>query len=93
MAHTQLMGLSNAGSCFGSVWGAVPAVLHGVRRRRRKKKKEWANQANNSVADNGIPGAGPSGFPFSHTFWSAKEGKRGHAADTSTTPAPSPKTT
>eukprot|EP00983_Pelagomonas_calceolata_P000089 2792-Pelagomonas_calceolata.AAC.1 len=24
LAHTQLMGLSNTGSCVGPVWGAVP---------------------------------------------------------------------
>eukprot|EP00983_Pelagomonas_calceolata_P066031 1148838-Pelagomonas_calceolata.AAC.2 len=46
--------------------------------------------SNNSVADAGIPVAGPGGNPFSHIFWLAKEGKREHTADTSTSPAPSP---
>eukprot|EP00983_Pelagomonas_calceolata_P028665 897610-Pelagomonas_calceolata.AAC.1 len=30
--------------------------------------KYQANQANNSVADAGIPGAGPDGNPFPHLF-------------------------
>eukprot|EP00983_Pelagomonas_calceolata_P018184 569993-Pelagomonas_calceolata.AAC.1 len=35
-----------------------------------------ASQANNNVADTGIPSAGPGGNPFSHSFWLAKEGKK-----------------
>eukprot|EP00983_Pelagomonas_calceolata_P079085 1154524-Pelagomonas_calceolata.AAC.6 len=30
--------------------------------------KDQANQANDSMADTGIPGAGPGGYPFSHLF-------------------------
>eukprot|EP00983_Pelagomonas_calceolata_P017771 558043-Pelagomonas_calceolata.AAC.1 len=26
LVHTQLMGLSNAGSCVGPVWGVVPSA-------------------------------------------------------------------
>eukprot|EP00983_Pelagomonas_calceolata_P119986 1160657-Pelagomonas_calceolata.AAC.6 len=55
--------------------------------------KYQANQANNSVADTGIPGAGPGGYPFSHLFWIAKEEKREHTASKSTAPAPHPKIT
>eukprot|EP00983_Pelagomonas_calceolata_P010621 343891-Pelagomonas_calceolata.AAC.1 len=33
------------------------------------------NQANGSVADTGIPGTGPGGNPFSHSFWLDKEEK------------------
>eukprot|EP00983_Pelagomonas_calceolata_P010086 327843-Pelagomonas_calceolata.AAC.1 len=32
-----------------------------------------ASQANNNVANTGIPSTGPGGNPFSHLFWSAKE--------------------
>eukprot|EP00983_Pelagomonas_calceolata_P050724 1142098-Pelagomonas_calceolata.AAC.5 len=52
-----------------------------------------ANQANNSVTDTGIPGAGPGGNPLSHLFWLAKEEKREHTAGKSTAPALNPKTT
>eukprot|EP00983_Pelagomonas_calceolata_P007977 260281-Pelagomonas_calceolata.AAC.1 len=52
-----------------------------------------ANQANNSVADTGIPGAGPGGNPFSHLFWLAKEEKRELTASTPTTPATNPRIT
>eukprot|EP00983_Pelagomonas_calceolata_P101574 1158710-Pelagomonas_calceolata.AAC.7 len=54
---------------------------------------DMANQANNCVADTGIPGAGPGGNPITYIFWLAKEGKRKHAADTSTGPPPAPKLT
>eukprot|EP00983_Pelagomonas_calceolata_P016583 523465-Pelagomonas_calceolata.AAC.1 len=46
--------------------------------------KYQANQANNCVADTGIPGAGPGGNPFTHIFWLANEEKIEHAAGTST---------
>eukprot|EP00983_Pelagomonas_calceolata_P080210 1155049-Pelagomonas_calceolata.AAC.1 len=52
-----------------------------------------ANQANNCVADTGIPGAGPNGNPFSHLLWLAKEDKREHTAGTSTASAPNPNIT
>eukprot|EP00983_Pelagomonas_calceolata_P076066 1153265-Pelagomonas_calceolata.AAC.2 len=38
--------------------------------------KYQANQANNGVADTGIPSADPGGNPFSHSFWLAKEEKK-----------------
>eukprot|EP00983_Pelagomonas_calceolata_P038353 1136778-Pelagomonas_calceolata.AAC.4 len=43
------------------------------------------------MADTGIPSAGPSRNPFSQVSWFAKKGKREHAMDTSTAPAPAPK--
>eukprot|EP00983_Pelagomonas_calceolata_P032753 1026239-Pelagomonas_calceolata.AAC.1 len=49
--------------------------------------------ANNNVADTGIPGAGPGGNPFPHSFWLAKEEKKEHTAGISTAPAPNPKIT
>eukprot|EP00983_Pelagomonas_calceolata_P079046 1154513-Pelagomonas_calceolata.AAC.1 len=52
-----------------------------------------ANQANNRVADTGIPGAGPGGNLFPHLFWLAQEEKREHTAGTPTAPAPNPKDT
>eukprot|EP00983_Pelagomonas_calceolata_P016863 531093-Pelagomonas_calceolata.AAC.1 len=52
--------------------------------------KYEANQANKSMADTGIPGAGPGGNPFPKLFWLAKEEKREPTASTSTTPAPNP---
>eukprot|EP00983_Pelagomonas_calceolata_P084768 1156422-Pelagomonas_calceolata.AAC.5 len=55
--------------------------------------KYQATQANNCVADTGIPGAGPGGSPFTHIFWLAKEGKREHSGDTFTGPPPAPKLT
>eukprot|EP00983_Pelagomonas_calceolata_P023960 754338-Pelagomonas_calceolata.AAC.1 len=42
--------------------------------------KYQANHANNCVADNKIPGAGPGGNPFKHVFWLAKEENRVHPA-------------
>eukprot|EP00983_Pelagomonas_calceolata_P049919 1141708-Pelagomonas_calceolata.AAC.2 len=33
--------------------------------------KYQASQANSGVADTVIPGAGPGGNPFSHSFWLA----------------------
>eukprot|EP00983_Pelagomonas_calceolata_P077719 1153974-Pelagomonas_calceolata.AAC.2 len=53
---------------------------------------KYANQVNNSVADTGIPAAGPGhgGIPFSHLFWLAKEEKREQTAGTSTALAPNP---
>eukprot|EP00983_Pelagomonas_calceolata_P032002 1004035-Pelagomonas_calceolata.AAC.1 len=52
--------------------------------------KYQANQANNSVADSGIPG----GNPFSHLFCLvANEEKREQSAGTSTAPANNPKMT
>eukprot|EP00983_Pelagomonas_calceolata_P065433 1148587-Pelagomonas_calceolata.AAC.3 len=55
--------------------------------------KYQANQANSSVADTGIPGAGPGGNAFSHLFWLAKEEVREQIAGTSTALAPNPKIT
>eukprot|EP00983_Pelagomonas_calceolata_P046258 1140075-Pelagomonas_calceolata.AAC.4 len=52
-----------------------------------------ANQANNNLADTGIPRAGLGGNPFFHLFWLAKEEKKEHNAGTSTAPAPNPKIT
>eukprot|EP00983_Pelagomonas_calceolata_P017877 560823-Pelagomonas_calceolata.AAC.1 len=57
-----------------------------------------ASQANNSVADTGIPGAGPGGNPFSHLIWLAKEEDnlcplKEHNSGTSTAPAPNPEIT
>eukprot|EP00983_Pelagomonas_calceolata_P085591 1156595-Pelagomonas_calceolata.AAC.1 len=45
--------------------------------------KYQANQANSSVADTGIPGAGPGENPFTHFFWLAKEEERELSAGTS----------
>eukprot|EP00983_Pelagomonas_calceolata_P079864 1154889-Pelagomonas_calceolata.AAC.1 len=55
--------------------------------------KYQASQANNSVADTGIPGAGPGGNPLFHSFWLAKEEIRKHTASTSIASAPNPKIT
>eukprot|EP00983_Pelagomonas_calceolata_P115632 1160218-Pelagomonas_calceolata.AAC.26 len=52
-----------------------------------------ANQANSSVADTGINGAGPDGNISPPTFWLAKEEKRDHATGTSAAPASAPKLT
>eukprot|EP00983_Pelagomonas_calceolata_P003384 110573-Pelagomonas_calceolata.AAC.1 len=52
-----------------------------------------ANQANNSMDDTGIPGAGPGGNPFPHLFWLAKEEIRERSAGTFTSPVPNPKIT
>eukprot|EP00983_Pelagomonas_calceolata_P135313 1162143-Pelagomonas_calceolata.AAC.18 len=57
--------------------------------------KYQANESSNSVADTGIPSAGPGENQFSQTsgegFWCAKEEKGEHATDTSTAPAPASK--
>eukprot|EP00983_Pelagomonas_calceolata_P041084 1137898-Pelagomonas_calceolata.AAC.1 len=50
-------------------------------------------EANISVADTGIPGAGPGGYQFSCLFWLAKVERREPTTGTSTAPAPSPKIT
>eukprot|EP00983_Pelagomonas_calceolata_P095773 1158049-Pelagomonas_calceolata.AAC.1 len=50
-----------------------------------------SSQANNNVADTGIPSAGPGGNSFFHLFWLAKEEKKEHNAGTPTASAPNPK--
>eukprot|EP00983_Pelagomonas_calceolata_P019423 610629-Pelagomonas_calceolata.AAC.1 len=55
--------------------------------------KYQASQADKSVADTGIPSAGPGGNPPPQSFWLAKEEKKEHNAGTSTAPAPNPKIT
>eukprot|EP00983_Pelagomonas_calceolata_P031216 980073-Pelagomonas_calceolata.AAC.1 len=52
-----------------------------------------AKQANNCVADTGIPSTGPGRNPFSHLFCLAKEERMEQTAGTSTAPAPNPKIT
>eukprot|EP00983_Pelagomonas_calceolata_P006886 224234-Pelagomonas_calceolata.AAC.1 len=49
-------------------------------------------QANNNVADTGIPSAGPGGNPFLIYFGKPKRKKK-NTAGTSTAPAPNPKIT
>eukprot|EP00983_Pelagomonas_calceolata_P081272 1155505-Pelagomonas_calceolata.AAC.1 len=55
--------------CRAELAAIAAAITHVI-------AKHQANQANNSVAGTGIPGAGPSGNPFSHLFCLAKEEKK-----------------